>query len=100
MINQLEDCDTSHFLYLLQIACDLHRQWVIERNQYFASISRTDRFLNRVDVPQLITNLLIWHNEDKESHVFDAETIDDEDGYWIIRELLVQIGMFDQLLWT
>ena len=93
-IKELKDCDTPHLLYLLQIACDLHRKWVMERNQYFASISRTDRFIDPVDAPQLITNLLKWHIEDKEQNVFNGAIMEKEDEYSIIHDFLVRFGTY------
>ena len=92
-IEKLTDCDTLHLLYLMQIACDLHRQWVIGRNQYFTSISRMDRFIDHVDAPQLITNLLKWYNEDKEGHVIDGAVILGKDDHSVIHDVLVSIGM-------
>ena len=50
-VKDVIDCDVPHLLYLLQIGCDLHRQWANKRNQYFASISRTDRFIDHIDGP-------------------------------------------------
>ena len=92
-ISDLKDCDTPHLLYLLQIACDLHRKWVIERNQYFVSISRTDRFIDHMDGPQLITYLLKWYIEDKQQNVFDGEMMMKNDGHSIIHDMLVEVGM-------
>ena len=91
-VKVLQNCDTPHLLYLLQIACDLHRQWVIERNQHFASISRPDRFIDHVDGPQLITNLLKWHTEDKQRNVFDGNQLLKTDGMCIINDFLGDIG--------
>ena len=96
-MKELKDCDTPHLLYLLQNACELHRKWVISRNQYFASIFRTDRFIDHVDCPQLITNLLKWHNVDKQTNVFDGKTITERDGLSISRDILRDIGMFCDL---
>ena len=92
-IKALKECDTPHLLYLLQIACDLHRKWVIARNQYFASISRTDRFIDQVDAPQLITNLLKWYNADKEGHIIDGAALLGDDGRDVIHDVLVSVGM-------
>lgn len=93
LIKELKHCDTPHLLYLLQIACDLHRQWVIERNAYFASISRTDRFIDHVDGPQLMTNLLRWYTDDKHSNVCDGAMVLNDDAYLVIHDVLVNIGM-------
>ena len=92
-IKRLTDCDTLHLLFLMQIALDLHRQWVIERNQYFESISRTDRYIYHVDGPQVITNLLKWYNEDKRGNVFDGKMLQNNDGHAIIHSILVTVGM-------
>ena len=53
-----KSCDTLHMLYLLQLALDLVRRRTIERNKYFKSIGRTDRYINQLDNPQIITNFL------------------------------------------
>ena len=92
-IKELKQCDTPHLLYLLQIACDLHRKWVIQRNTYFASISRNDRFINHVDGPQLMANLLKWHNYDRHCNVFDGEIVQNDEEYSVIHDVLVNIGM-------
>lgn len=91
-ITDLNDCDTPHLLYLLQIACDLYRQWVIGRNRYFASISRTDRFIDHVDAPQLMSKLLKWHNEDKEHNIFDGHIISNGDGISATNDIIGNIG--------
>lgn len=92
-IKELKDCDTPHLLYLLQIACDLHRQWVIERNQYFTSISRMDRFIDHVDAPLLITNLLKWHNEDKDINAFDGQYLLGQNMVSVVQDVLCGLGM-------
>ena len=92
LIKELKHCDTPHLLYLLQIACVLHRRWVIERNAYFASISRTDRFIDHVDGPQLMTNLLKWYIVDRHCNVVDGEMVQNE-YYSVIEDVLVNIGM-------
>ena len=89
-ITEITHCDTVHLLYLLQIACDLHRQWVIERNQYFASILRTDRFIDHVDGPQLITNLLKWHIEDKQQNQWNGSLV--QCDMTLLHDRLVHIG--------
>ena len=93
-LNRLEDCDTLHLLYLLQIACDLHRQWVMERNQYFASISRADRFIDHVDAPMLITNLLKWHHDDEIRNVFEGWDILEKSAISVVAKFLCGVGMF------
>ena len=50
-VKEKKQCDTKHMLYLIQIACDLHRRRVIERNKYFTSISRKDPYISHVDTP-------------------------------------------------
>lgn len=92
-ITELKDCDTPHLLYLLQIACDFYRKWVIQRNRYFESITRTDRFIDHVDAPQLITKLLKWHNDDKEQNVFDGNLIVNRDGMTVIKDVIGNIGL-------
>ena len=100
LIKDIRDCDTAHLLYLLQIACDLHRQWVIERNQYFESISRADRFIDHVDAPQLINNLLRWHNEDERLNIFDGEEVSQKRALVIVEKNLCGIGtFFCQMVW-
>ena len=90
---ELRHCDTVHLLYLLQSALDLHRQWVIERNQYFASILRTDRFIEHVDGPQIVTNILKWFNEDKHRNVLTGEMVLSDDGLSLVRNVLCDVGM-------
>ena len=99
-ITEIAHCDTVHLLYLLQIACDLHRQWVIERNQYFASISRTDRFIEHVDGPRLITNLLKWHIEDKERNQWNGALMEwsEISGLSLSIDQLVAHGMTNCML--
>ena len=92
-MKELVDCDILHSLYLLQVACDLYRQWVIERNRYFASISRPDRFIEHVDGPQIVTNILNWHNLDKDGNVMTGKMISAKGGNFEIRDMLCEIGM-------
>ena len=91
---EISQCDTIHMLYLLQIACDLHRNRVIERNEYFKSISRTDRYLCHVDTPQIITNFLEWHEKDKEQNVFTGKMLETEKKLFMINDMISTIGMF------
>ena len=88
----MDQCDTIHMLYLLQCACELHRKRVIERNKYFESISRTDRYLSHVDTPQIITNFIEWHNEDRVNHVFTGETIKTNMEMVVINDLIWSVG--------
>ena len=90
---EMEHCDTQHMLYLLQIACDLYRQRVIRRNKYFASISRPDRFLSHIDCPQLITNILEWHNQDRAQNVFTGKQVLSGKEVAIIDDIFCGIGM-------
>ncbi len=90
---EIGQCDTVHMLYLLQTACELHRRRTIERNKYFESISRSDRYIKHVDTPQIITNFLNWHNEDKEKNVFLGSMLKTEKELWVIDELISKIGL-------
>ena len=90
---EMKDCDTIHMLYLLQCACELHRLRVIERNKYFESISRADRYISHVDAPQIITNFIEWHDKDKEKNVFTGEMMESKDKMFMINDMLSTIGM-------
>merc|ERR1719486_421722 len=74
-MTEKKSCDTLHMLYLLQLALDLVRRRTIERNKYFKSIGRTDRYINQLDNPQIITNFLDWHNLDKDKNKFDGNLL-------------------------
>ena len=87
-----DQCDTTHMLYLLQCACDLHRRRVIERNKYFMSINRPDRYLSHVDTPQIITNFVNWYNEDKANNVFTGEMLKNKKKMYIINDLICGVG--------
>ena len=89
---EIYQCDTIHMLYLLQCACELHRQRVNKRNRYFMSISRPDRYLFHVDTPQIITNLIEWHNMDNEKNVFTGEMLQTQNELLIINGLISDIG--------
>ena len=89
---EINQCDTIHMMYLLQCACDLHRLRVIERNKYFESISRTDRYIAHVDTPQIITNFIEWHNDDKEKNVFTGNMLESEKKMYIVA-MISAIGM-------
>ena len=88
-----KQCDTLHMLYLLQMACDLHRRRVIERNKYFTSISRPDRYIDHVDGPQIITNILKWHNKDKDNNVLLGEWLTSKSELFWINDIISDIGM-------
>jgi len=91
-VKDKKHCDTQHMLYLIQIACDLHRRRVIERNKYFTSISRSDRYIDHVDTPQIITNFLKWHNEDKEKNVILGEYLTSKPKLFMINDMISEIG--------
>eukprot|EP01084_Bolivina_argentea_P157533 274506_1 len=71
-------CDTLHMLYLLQISLEKVRLRTIERNKYFKSIGRTDMYINQLDNPQIITNILEWHRKDHFQNKFDGEFVKSE----------------------
>merc|ERR1712087_85717 len=85
-------CDTQHMLYLLQCALELVRKRTIERNKYFKSIGRTDRFINQLDNPKIITNFINWHNEDKEKNKFDGELLETAEKLHMINNVISKIG--------
>jgi len=89
---KMEDCDTIHMLYLLQHACELHRRRVIERNKYFTSISRADRYISHVDTPQIISNFIEWHNKDKEGNVFTGKMMKTKKKLFMINEMISEVG--------
>merc|ERR1719419_909002 len=91
-VKEKKQCDTKHMLYLIQIACDLHRRRVIERNKYFTSISRSDRYIDHVDTPQIITNFLKWHNENKEKNIMLGEYLNSKPKLYFINEMINEIG--------
>jgi len=85
-------CDTQHMLYLLQCALELVRKRTIERNKYFKSIGRTDRFIAHLDNPQIITNFLDWHNLDKDTNKFDGNLLETGEKLHMINEVISKIG--------
>merc|ERR1719486_928562 len=85
-------CDTQHMLYLLHLALDLVRRRTIERNKYFKSIGRTDRYINQLDNPQIITNFLDWHNLDKDKNKFDGALLETGEKLFMINEVISEIG--------
>lgn len=87
-----KSCDTLHMLYLLQLALNLVRLRTIERNKYFKSIGRSDRYINQLDNPVIIENFLNWHNKDKENHKFDGELLDKSEKLTMINNIISDIG--------
>eukprot|EP01084_Bolivina_argentea_P157531 274504_1 len=87
-----KQCDTQHMLYLLQLALNLVRLRTIERNKYFKSIGRTDRFINQLDNPQIRTRFLEWHNEEKEKNKFDGTLLDSAEKLTMINKMISEIG--------
>ena len=90
----MDQCDTLHMLYLLQYACELHRERVVERNEYFRSISRPDRYLSHVDTPQIITNFIDWYNQNKEKNVFTGDMLSTQSKLYMINDMISEIGMY------
>ena len=88
------DCDTLHLLYLLQLALNLVRLRTIERNKYFKSIGRTDRYINHLDNPLIITNFIRWHKLDPENNKFDGEMLDKKEKLFMINQMISEIGIF------
>ena len=84
-------CDTQHMLYLLQCACELHRKRVIQRNKYFESISRSDRYIEHVDTPQFITNFVKWHDEVKDNNLFTGKMLETKEPDYLIGKI-AEIG--------
>eukprot|EP00486_Rosalina_sp_Unknown_P012145 CAMPEP_0201592366 /NCGR_PEP_ID=MMETSP0190_2-20130828/190285_1 /ASSEMBLY_ACC=CAM_ASM_000263 /TAXON_ID=37353 /ORGANISM="Rosalina sp." /LENGTH=456 /DNA_ID=CAMNT_0048051113 /DNA_START=530 /DNA_END=1900 /DNA_ORIENTATION=+ len=87
-----KSCDTLHMLYLLQLALNLVRLRTIERNKYFKSIGRSDRFINQLDNPQIIEHFLDWHNADKENNKFDGDLLDKSEKLPMINNIISEIG--------
>merc|ERR1712087_385252 len=85
-------CDTQHMLYLLQCALELVRKRTIERNKYFKSIGRTDRYINQLDNPRIITNFINWHNEDKKKNLFDGNLLETGEKLHMINNIISKIG--------
>ena len=88
------DCDTLHMLYLTSKALELVRRRTIERNRYFKSIGRSDRFIAQLDAPQIITNLLDWHNEDREKNKFDGNLVMNSEKLVMINDMISDIGTY------
>merc|ERR1719492_505928 len=91
-IRTIDQCDTLHMLFLLQQACELHRRRVIERNKYFMSISRADRYIAHVDTPQIITNFIDWHNKNKEENVFTGDMVKTKKKLFMINDMISDVG--------
>jgi len=92
LYKNVKDCDTLHMLYLLTKSLELVRLRSIERNKYFKSIGRTDRFINHLDGPQVITNILDWHNKDKDKNKFDGELLESSEKLYMINNIISEIG--------
>jgi len=90
--NEKKDCDTLHMLYLLQLALELTRKRTIERNNYFKSINRSDRYIDQLDNPQIITNFINWHNEDKDKNKFDGKVLEESEPLFLINEMIGKVG--------
>lgn len=88
----IKDCDTLHMLFLLTKSLELVRLRSIERNKYFKSIGRTDRFINHLDAPQVITNFLDWHNKDKDNNKFDGALLESSEKLFMINNMISEIG--------
>merc|ERR1712207_93905 len=71
---------------------ELVRLRSIERNKYFKSIGRTDRFINQLDNPQVITNFLDWHNKDKDNNKIDGELLYKSEKLFMINKMISEIG--------
>ena len=89
---ELSQCDTQHMLYFLQSACEKRRIRVNERNKEFQSKSRAHRYIQHIDIPQIITNFIDWHNMDIEGNVFDGGFLERGSGVKIIG-LISVLGM-------
>merc|ERR1712013_744089 len=61
-------------------------------NKYFKSIGRTDRYINQLDNPQIITNFIEWHNVDKEKNKFDGELLETGEKLHMINNVISKIG--------
>eukprot|EP01084_Bolivina_argentea_P077633 140858_1 len=83
-----KDCDTKHLLYLLQEALEPIRIRTIERNKYFESIGRIDKYINHLDAPRIITNILDWCNKNEEVNKFNGEILDKADPPLFIKQIL------------
>merc|ERR550525_2338602 len=91
-VKEISQCNTVCMFYLIQCACELHRKRTIERNKYFESISRSDRYISHVDTPQIITNFINWHNKDKEKNVFTGDMIKSKKKLFIINDMISDVG--------
>merc|ERR550539_1197169 len=91
-VKEISQCNTLCMIYLIQCACELHRKRTIERNKYFDSISRSDRFISHVCTPNVVTNFINWHNEDKEKNVFTGDMIKSKKKLFIINDMISEVG--------
>ena len=97
-ILEKRQCDTKHMLYLLQVAIEQVRLRTIERNKYFSSIGRTDRFINHLNSPQIITNFIKWHNLDKKKNLFDGKKLAEGEKLHMINDMISEIGLFSFII--
>ena len=91
-------CDTLHLLYLLQLALNLVRLRTIERNKYFKSIGRTDRFISQLDNPGIINRFIKWHKSDPENNKFDGEMMETREKLFLINQVVSEIGNLLRIL--
>eukprot|EP01083_Nonionella_stella_P020176 55933_1 len=91
-MTQKKLCDTQHMLYLLQLSLEKVRLRTIERNKYFKSIGRTDRFINQLDSPRIITRFLEWHNKEKDKNKFDGALLESAEKLTMINDYISTLG--------
>eukprot|EP01083_Nonionella_stella_P312393 1117118_1 len=91
-VKSKKDCSTREMLYLLQLALERVRKRTNERNRYFRSINRKDRYISHLDGPQIITNFLDWHGEDKANNKFDGELVTKSPEMHLINKVIAKIG--------
>lgn len=92
-IKDKKSCDTLHILYLLQLGLEMIRLRTIERNTYFKSIGRNDRYINQLDAPTIINNFIKWHKSDPENNVFTGETLENFDNkLFVINKIISERG--------
>eukprot|EP01083_Nonionella_stella_P181568 650810_1 len=87
-----KDCGTREMLFLLQLALERVRKRTNQRNKYFESINRKDRYIAHLDAPQIITNFLDWHGEDKTNNKFDGELVTKSSDSHLVEEVIAKIG--------
>eukprot|EP01083_Nonionella_stella_P301824 1037691_1 len=91
-VKSKKDCGTREMLYLLQLALERVRKRTNERNKYFESINRKDRYIAHLDAPQIITNFLDWHGEDNKTNKFDGELVTKSSDSHLVEEVIAKIG--------